>query len=59
MLLWLQNNIGTILVALALIAVVGAIIAKLLRDRRVGRHSCGCDCGSCSGCAMQGQCHDK
>ncbi|MBO4854372.1 MAG: FeoB-associated Cys-rich membrane protein [Oscillospiraceae bacterium] len=57
MLLWLQTNIGTLLVTLALIAVVGAIVGKILRDRRAGRRSCGC--GSCADCAACGQCRGE
>ena len=59
MLLWLQTNMGTLVVVLVLAIALGAIVRKVLRDKRAGRHACGCDCGSCSGCAMQGQCHKK
>ena len=55
MLVWLQTNIGTIAASLALAAAIFAIIRKILRDKRAGRHACGC--GGCAGCAAQGQCH--
>ena len=58
MLLWLQMNAGTLAVSMVLVAAVGAIVGKLLRDRRAGRRACGCDCGSCAGCTMQGRCRE-
>ena len=51
---WLSANLGTILVALALAAVVVLIIRKLIRDKKKGKCSCGT---KCSGCAMNGSCH--
>lgn len=44
----------TAIVALALIAIVAAIIARMFKDRKRGK-SCGCGCG-CSGCPMAGEC---
>ena len=56
MLLWLSANWGTVLVAALLAAAIAAVIRKLVRNKRAGRHACGCDC--CSGsCAKCGQCH--
>ena len=52
--IWLQNNIGTIAVCAFLVAALGAIAVKMIKDRKQGRSSCGC---GCSGCAMQGKCH--
>ena len=61
MLLWLSANWGTILVAALLAAAIAAVIGKIVRDKRAGRHLCGGSCGGCgsgcSGCAMHGQCH--
>jgi hypothetical protein len=51
---WLIANGPTILVALALAAIVTAIIVKLIKDRKKGRSSCGCGCANC---AMRGSCH--
>ncbi|MBE6990775.1 MAG: FeoB-associated Cys-rich membrane protein [Ruminococcaceae bacterium] len=61
MLLWLQSNWGTVLVAALLAATVYAIVKKIVRDKRAGRHlcggsTCGGSCSGCSGCAMRGQC---
>lgn len=41
-----------LILALAAGAVLGAVLA-IRRRRRTGKHSCGCDCGSCPGCAAQ------
>ena len=56
MLLWLEQNLGTIVVALLLAALVVLIIRKLRRDRRAGKLSCGGSCGICAGCALKGRC---
>lgn len=51
---WLANNWGT-LVAIGVVAllIAGAIFA-LVRDKKRGKCSCGCNC---SACAMKGACH--
>ena len=56
MLSWLSANIGTVLITLLLIAVVTAVIIKMIREKRKGRSSCGC---GCEHCAMRGTCHQK
>ncbi len=43
-------NLPTLVILIVLAAVVGLVIFKLIRDKKKGKHSCGCDCGSCSGC---------
>lgn len=54
MLVWLAENIGTILILAALIAIVAAIIVSMRRDKKRGKSSCGCGCAHC---AMNGSCH--
>ena len=44
---------GTLIVALILLAVIVGISASLIRDRKRGKCSCGGDCGSCPGCAAR------
>lgn len=56
MLAWLSANIGTILIAIVLFAIVAAIVVKLVRDKKQGKSTCGCNCpgchgGSCGGCS--------
>ena len=63
MLIWIQANIGSIVVATILLIIVALIIRRLILDRKAGRHICGGSCGSCggscAGCPMHGQCHSK
>ena len=51
---WLANNLGTILVVLVLAAAVLAIVRSLIRNKKKGKSSCGCNCAHC---AMAGTCH--
>ena len=53
---WLQMNLGTILVVLALLAIVVLIIRKLLKNKRTGQTSCGC---GCEHCALRDKCHPR
>lgn len=49
------QNIGTIVVILILVLIVGLVIRKMYKDKKEGK---ACACGnSCSGCAMRGTCH--
>ena len=43
--------VGTFVVALILLAVIGAAAASLIRGKKNGKCSCGGDCGACPGCA--------
>ena len=54
MLTFLSQNLATILISLALFAVVALVIVHLVRNRRKGKSSCGCNC---AGCPMPGACH--
>lgn len=56
MLQWLNNNIGSIIAVIVLVALVGAIIVKMVKDKKSGKSSCGC---GCEHCAMSGECHKK
>ena len=56
MLTWLSQNLAATAVSAVLIAIVVLIIVKLVRDRRAGKSSCGCNCSTC---AMHGSCHKK
>ena len=56
MMIWLAENIGTIIVTLILILIVGAAVASMISDRKKGKPSCGC---GCKNCAMAGKCHKK
>ncbi len=54
MITWIAENAGTVIVAFLLICVVCAVIVKMVRDKKKGKSSCGCNCGHC---AMSGSCH--
>ncbi|MGN0521596.1 MAG: FeoB-associated Cys-rich membrane protein [Eubacterium sp.] len=53
---FLSENIGTIIVCLVVVAIVGLVIAKLVKDKKQGKSSCGC---SCANCPSAGMCHKK
>lgn len=54
MLMFLAENLGTIIVGLVVAGIVAAIIAGLVRDKRKGKHI---GCGGCSGCNSEKDCH--
>lgn len=47
---------GDFIVIAILAVIVGLVIRKMIKDKRAGKSSCGCDCGCCS---MAGSCHTK
>ncbi len=53
---WIAENIGTILITAALILIVALITRKLIKDKKKGKSSCGCNCAHC---AMAGSCHPQ
>ena len=50
MLTWLSANLSTLLISLALFAVVISIVRYLIRQKKQGKHTCGCS-GGCAGCS--------
>ena len=52
---WLNNNIGTLLAAAVLLAIVVAIIIGMIRRKKSGQSvlDCGGNCGSCGGACSQ------
>ena len=56
MLHWVTANLSTIIVSAVLLAIIVAISTDLIRQRKKGRSSCGCNCAHC---AMHGECHSK
>lgn len=45
---FIVDNLATILISAVIFGLFIGIIVKLVRDRRKGKSSCGCDCGHCS-----------
>ncbi|MGN0327950.1 MAG: FeoB-associated Cys-rich membrane protein [Lachnospira sp.] len=41
---------GTFVVGTILVIIVAAIVYGMIKNRKKGKHSCGGDCGHCSGC---------
>lgn len=41
---------GTIVVGIIVLAIVGGIVWSMVRDRKQGKGSCGGDCSKCRGC---------
>ncbi len=56
MLVWLSNNLATVIISLLLLCMVVAIIIGLRKDKKAGKSSCG---NNCAHCAMAGKCHNK
>lgn len=56
MISWISQNLANIVICFVLILAVAFAVASLVRNKRKGRSSCGCNC---SGCAMSGACHSK
>ncbi len=54
MLQWIQTNLGTMLICAVLIVIVALVVRSLVRQKRQGKSSCGCNCAHC---AMHGACH--
>ena len=51
-----MENIATIAVLLVVVAIVGLVVFKLVRDKKRGKTTCSCGCG---GCPMKDSCHQN
>ena len=49
MLTWLSANLSTLLISLVLFAVVISIVRYLIRQKKQGKHTCGCSGGTADG----------
>ena len=56
MFIWLRDNIGTIVVLLIVILIVGLIIKNMIHKKKQGISSCGCGCKECP---MSSSCNSK
>ena len=52
---FISENIGSLLVLLALSATLGLIIAANIRQKKQGKSPC----AGCSSCPMAGKCHKE
>lgn len=56
MLVWVLENLATVVICLGLLGVVTAIIVNMIRNHKKGKSSCGCGCQSCP---MSDTCHKQ
>ena len=56
---WLAQNIGTILISIVLIVLVTVIIRNMIRDKKMGKSTCGGSCASCKMCVACRQADKK
>ena len=59
MLTWLSGNLANIVITVVLILVVGLVIRGMIRNKKAGKSSCGCNCASCASCGSCGGCMPK
>lgn len=45
----METITGSVIVGVILAAIIFFIIRKMIKDRKKGKRSCGCDCSSCGG----------
>lgn len=50
---WISDNLGTIIVALILLAIITAIITAMVKNKKSGKSVCS---GNCASCPMSGGC---
>ena len=56
MLEWLYANWANILIIALVIAILALAVISMVRDKKAGKSSCGCNCAKC---AMAGKCHSN
>lgn len=52
--LFIKENLGTIIVGFIVLAIVITIIVNMVKNKKNRKSSCG---GGCSGCGMNNECH--
>ena len=48
---WLMENLGTILITLAMVGFITLIILSMAKSKKKGQHM-SCNCSNCSNCTM-------
>lgn len=51
---FIAENAGTIIVGALLAVILVIAAAKLVKDKKSGKNSCGCDCGCCPNAGLCG-----
>lgn len=54
MLIFLLENLATVLIAAVLLAVLAGIVLFMRKNKKQGKSACGCGCANCP---MSGECH--
>ncbi len=49
-------NYWDIILILAIVLAVALAVIKIIKNKKAGKSSCGCDCSNCAGCQMH--CHN-
>lgn len=57
MIAFLTDNLATILVGIAVLAVLALAFGVMIRDRKKAARSSGCTGGCCGCCPHSGSCH--
>lgn len=56
MLVWLSENLSTIIIISVVLLIIVLDIIYLINSKKKGKKLCGNDC---AGCALRGQCHNQ
>ena len=51
MIIWMTENLGTIVVSIILVVIVAFAIRRIVKDRKDGVSSCGGNCAHCKMCS--------
>ena len=51
MLSWLSANLANLVITAILVLAVALAVRSMIRNRKAGKSSCGCDCASCGACS--------
>ena len=54
MMTWLAQNWINIALIAGITAIVALVIRSMIRGKKAGKPSCGCSCGGCAGCSLNG-----
>lgn len=50
---FIQQYAGSVAIGVTVLAIVAAIVVKMVKDKRSGKSSCGEDCSHCHGCGKR------
>ncbi len=56
MLIWLSANWINLILVAGLVLIVGLLLRGMIRNKKAGKSSCGCNCASCGACAGCASC---